>query len=311
MTDHILVDANSVSHAAHQGTLLKAGDQETQAIYGMVKFSRVMKVRYPFAKIIYLWDGRSWRKDEDTEYKANRTDDSKKRADRARFKTQAPFIRKALTLLAQPQMFALNLEADDLAGMMAPRLTRQGHFVRLITGDRDWLQLVSPLCVWEDHREETRKVNHSGFQAKTGYPNVTQFVQSKALQGDTSDNLPGVGAIGEKGAADLLSVWGDVRTFLADTDRAGTYKSKRPDAKKLPKAFEDFAKMEDRQKKFFHNMRMMDLAGDIPAPVKLTLNKGVFQPDGFKSLCNELGFHSIAGEKTWGNWIEPFSKGQN
>ena len=303
MTERILVDANSVSHAGHQGTVLKAGDQETQAILAVVKFARAIRVKNPAAQIIYLWDGKSWRKDLSEAYKSNRTDTPAKVEDRRRFKTQAPFIRKALTLMGQTQMFAINLDADDLAGILVPKFLAKGEKVQLITGDQDWLQLVSPGVTWSDHRKEDRFVTHKSFTDYTGYPTVEQFVQSKALKGDTSDHLPGVGKIGEVGAKDLLEVWGNVSWFLADTDRAATYLAKRE--KKMPKAFTDFAALTERQEIFYLNMRMMNLLGELPAPEKLTLSKGKFDREGFKSLCHELAFQAITRPNVFDAWVAP------
>lgn len=320
--DRVLIDLNSVAHAAHQGTVLKAGDQETQAVFGTIKSIRTYRIRNPRAKLVGLWDGASWRKSHDPEYKANRTDDAKKREDRARFKSQMPFLRKALRQLSVPQLFAINLEADDLAAILSKRYSAQGDFVRLISGDRDWLQLVDENVVWEDHRDETRKVNIRSFKNATGYDTALQFVQSKALQGDTSDNLKGVGKIGEVGAADLISVWGRVEAFLADPNPRATWEANPPMAVKVdelgvevsrkpkgyPKALDDFHKNDDRQSRFFHNMHMMNLLGELPAPEKLSLVKGDFDSDGFRSLCHELGFSSIYREQAFDTFTEPFRK---
>jgi 5'-3' exonuclease len=302
--DRILVDANSIGHAAHQGVILSAGDQETQAVYGFIKAIRAMLVRNPASSILCLWDGLSWRKAKSEVYKANRQDTSDKRDSRERYASQAPFIRSALKHLGVPQLMASNLEADDLAALLVRKAVAQGDFIRLVTGDQDWLQLVGPNCIWEDHRDSSRRVNQDSFGAKTGYPSIAQFIQSKALTGDTSDNLPGVGQIGDKGAKVLLDTWGSVQWFLADPDRAATHLERV--GKKLPKAFADFAAMEDRQARFFHNMHMMDLTGDLPAPERMVLSKGEYNPEAFKGICHELGFASIFRPDKFDLWVEPF-----
>lgn len=319
--DRVLVDLNSVAHAAQQGTVLRAGGQETQAVFGTLRNMRALKVRYPQASIIGLWDGKSWRKSHDANYKANRVDTAEKREERARYESQMPYLRKALRSLGMPQVFALNLEADDLASILSRRYTSAGGFVRLITGDQDWIQLVNERCIWEDHREETRKVNYNSFKNYTGYATPLQFVQSKALQGDTSDNLKGVGKIGEKGALDLIGVWGRVEAFLADPDPKVTWDAKPPMAEKkdkdtgavslkpkgYPKALDDFHKnVENRQANFFHNMKMMSLLGELPEPTKLTVVKGEFAPQDFKRVCHELGFSSIYRDGAFENYTRPF-----
>ncbi len=284
-----------------------AGDQMTQAVYGTLRSVRALKVAHPESSMLVLWDGLSWRKKESEVYKANRQDNAEKREARRRYVTQTPFIRKALKHLAVPQLAAANMEADDLAAMLVRRACEQGDFIRLVTGDQDWLQLVGPNCIWEDHRDSAKRVNVNSFKAKTGYPDATRFVQAKALQGDVSDNLPGVGGIGEKKAADLLEVWGRVEAFLADPDPAATYKLKRPDVKTFPKVFKEFHQNDgQRQEKFFHNHAMMNLCGDLPAPERMVLAKGEFNADAFKAVCHELGFVSIHRPDRFDDFVEPF-----
>ena len=305
MHERILVDANSLGHAAHQGTVLKVGDQETQAIFGVIKAARNFKMEYPGASLNFLWDGYSWRKKVSTEYKANRTSNAKLAEAAARYKTQVPIIKNALNLLGIPQVTAANLEADDLAGILSRRYVKAGEFVRMVSGDRDWWQLVQENCIWEDHRTD-KIVTFRNFPEHSGYSDVTKFIQSKALQGDTSDNLKGVGMIGEKKATDLIEIWGSVQWFLADPDREGTWGSKRDG--KMPKAFNDFAAMEERIGKFYENMRLMSLQdGCIPAPENLQIDKGELNRDGFKQLCQELGFVSIYSNG-FDQWIKPFIK---
>jgi 5'-3' exonuclease len=319
--DRVLIDLNSVAHAAHQGTVLKAGDQETQAVFGTLRTIRTYKARWPHAQFIGLWDGKSWRKAHDPEYKDNRLDDEEKRQNRARFNSQMPFLRKALQYLALPQLFALNLEADDLAALLSKKYSANGDLVRLITGDQDWLQLVTPNVIWEDHRLDERKVNIKNLEKYTGYADVIQFVQAKALEGDVSDNLKGVGGIGEKGSKDLLSVWGRVEAFLADVDPGATWASKGltkevkvkgTDQKKVmpkpyPKSLKDFhANVDGRQEKFFHNYYMMNLLGELPKPEGMKLVPGEYSDDRFKSLCHELGFSSIYRAGAFEVFTQPF-----
>lgn len=316
MQTRILIDANSIAHAAHRGTILKAGDQETQAVYNTLKTIRSVRVRYPTATLLTLWDGKSWRKEKSTVYKANREDKPEKVEERRRLKTQMPYLRKGLALLGVPQLFAFNLEADDLAAHLTQRYVAAGDTVRLISGDQDWLQLVGPRCVWEDHRDEAKKVNAASFKEWTGVETPIQFVQLKALQGDTSDNLPGVGGIGEVKALQLIQVWGRVETFLADTNPEATWKakgltnSKSGKPEPFHKALKDFhADVDGRHAKFFHNMLMMDLiSGHQPAPERMTLSKGELNPEGFLGMCHELAFSSIYREGAFEAFIAPFRK---
>ena len=324
MALRILIDANSIAHAAHRGTVLKSGDQETQAIFGTIKTIRSIRVRYPDATIIILWDGKSWRKAQSTVYKGNREDTAEKVQERKRLNTQTPLLRKALSLLGIPQLFALNLEADDLAAHLTERYVAANDQVRLVSGDQDWIQLVGSNCVWEDHRDEAKKVNAASFKKWTGVDTPIQYVGLKALQGDVSDNLPGVGGIGEVKALQLMQVWGRVEAFLADTDPAATWKAagviaettnKKTGAvtqKPAPfhKALQDFhSNTTGQHEKFAANLVMMDLiTGYQPAPERMVLNKGGLDEDGFLSLCRELAFSSIYREPLFDTFVTPFRK---
>lgn len=314
--DTVLIDMNSVGHAAHRGTVLKSGDQETQAIYGTLKTIRSLRVRHPDALILGLWDGRSWRKDQSDVYKGNRTDTPEKVEERRRYKSQAPYIRRGLRLLGIPQLFAINLEADDLAGHLAAKYSREGSLVRLISGDQDWIQLVNASCIWEDHREETRKVNVKSFENFTGVKTPKQFVQMKAMTGDQSDNLPGVGAIGDERALTIIKIWGSVEDFLADPDPASTFLERYevPEGKQAPKTFPKYFRdfhgnVDGRHEKFAHNYKMMSLIDNYaPAPEKITLLKGELDEDGYRTLCHELAFSSIYRDQAFDAFVAPFKK---
>jgi 5'-3' exonuclease len=300
MRDLVLIDANSIGHAAHQSTVLKAGDQNTQAIFGAIKAVRNYQIRYPQSALVCLWDGLSWRKAVSKTYKANRRDDPKKVAVADDYVAQAKMIRKALRLLGISQAFARNLEADDLAAYFVRRSDQRR--VRLITGDRDWLQLVTLNVTWEDHRDDSRFCDHRSFHRFTGYQSPQRFAQGKALQGDASDNLKGVGRLGDVKARELLEVWGDVRTFLASSDPGGYYQERQ--GRKMHKAFADFHADPERQRVFFENMRLMSLLGDLPEPEGLGFVREAPQPEAFRNLCAAYGFRSILA--SFDTFVAPF-----
>lgn len=302
----IIIDGNSIGFAAHQGTRLNAGGQQTQAIFGMIKTIHKVQREKRDAKITVLWDGRSWRHTATDGYKATRSDDPKKVAERNEYKRQRPHIARGLKLLGVDQVIAFNLEADDLAPLLVDRFSQQGDLITLLTGDKDWLQLVKPGVVWQDHKQD-RKCTHADFQMFTGYENVRQFVQGKALQGDTSDNIPGVGGIGEKGAQDFMMCFGSVECFMNETkDYLTKVYCEKTGAKKFPKKFQDhFDNLLEFKKRYEHNMMLMDLHSPlIPKPQKLTVNKGELDIPGFEIFCGEFGFHTIRRDVK--NFTEPF-----
>jgi len=300
MKHYLIIDGNSIGFAAHNTTVLTVAGKQVQAIFGFLRTVRKMVETYGSGGVLILWDGKSWRKEAYSFYKADRDKDPKIAAARAHYKTQRPSIARACKLLGLPQLFAPNLEADDLAGMLVPRAVAKGARVTMATGDQDWLQLVQPGVVWMDFVRE-KIVTTKNFQEFTGYVNAAAFLQGKALRGDSSDKIPGVGGIGEKGAAEMLEKWGSVEGFL-EAFNGG--KIEKP-GKKLVTFATNAAGGVDN---FHRNMEIMDLRSPaIPKPTKLHKTAKPLDEEGFTEFCAELAFHSILRELD--KWLTPFKKG--
>lgn len=291
--DKTLIDGNSVGYHHHQiGRVLKAGDQQTQAVFGSLQAIRNIATRRRGTSLIVLWDGRSWRKDVYTSYKAQREATPQQRQAREDYTSQTPYLKRALKALGIGQASAANLEADDLASLMVDRATRSGERVALYTRDRDWLQLVRKGVVWYDHADENR-IAQSNFEEETGFATPFQFAQSKALIGEPGDlgSGSGVGGIGKKKAEEILSIWPTVEAFLADPNPH----SKWTASKTFPRALEEFRLDSAKQERFARNMRLIDIStpANIPAPLGLSVVKGLYDRNAFIEVCRELGFHSF------------------
>lgn len=300
MANHILlVDGNSIAHANHSMNPLTCGDMQVQAIFDFLKSMRHMLASIPGRpEPIVLWDGRAqWRIDLYPEYKGNRVAvDREQEERRAAFDRQTPFIEAALRTLGVTQMRSPRLEADDLAGHMARRLSAAGKQVTLVSGDRDWIGLVDENVSWYDPIRD-RSVDAGNLLDKTGYFTPQAYVQGKALQGDNSDNVAGIAGLGEKGAALFLAQWKDVRRFFAEVD-AGTYtpKARGKTAKSLHP--EQILASPEGRAIFERNLRLMDLAqSPAPAPGELIVQRGAPNPAGFRQLCQRLAFLSILREE--------------
>ncbi len=279
----LIIDGNSLGHAAHNATKLTVGEMQTQAIFGMVKSVKLLAENYPGWNMVVLWDGKAhWRLDLHSEYKGNRkAKDEKQEAHKQAYKDQSPFVRKALQLLGIRQMLVTSLEADDMAGVLTRRAT--GNVV-LVSGDRDWLQLVRPNVVWFDPIRNY-KVGMGNFTEFTGYFSPREFLEGKALMGDTSDNIPGVGGIGEKGAPEFMAQFKSVENFLKQVDD-GSFVPKK-------KAHQNLASPEGRAA-FDRNLRLMNLL-DAPNPNKedMQVTQPAYSEANFRVLCEKLAFMSI------------------
>lgn len=287
--EHILlIDGNSIGHAAHNATKLHSGDMETQAVFGFIRTMRELRCEYPSSKLMVLWDGRAeWRFALHPSYKSNRDNSPEKVKSKEAYVAQRPYIARALTHLGIRQMTASTHEADDLAGYIVTNVTKEkpNAKITLITGDKDWLQLVRSQVNWRDLRDDSRKINLSNFEDKTGYQNPYQFLEGKCLQGDSSDCIPGVGGIGAVGAPEFIAEFGGVRNFWNMVD-SGEFVPKK-------KAHINLASNEGR-KAFGRNFRMMQLL-KVPKPERnnVSLSNGKFDESAFLELCEELAFSSI------------------
>ena len=283
-----VVDGNSIAHAAHNGSTLTIGDMQVQAVYGFLRSIRALLNTLPESEIICLWDGRAeFRKEIYPDYKANRNSlDPKQEASRAAFKRQSPFIVKALSYLGVRQARCAHLEADDLAGFLVPKLGLSGRKVTMVSGDKDWIQAVNTDITWFDPIRD-RSCRGSNFLEFTGYESPLAFVQGKALIGDSSDNITGVGGIGKVGAPLFLARWKNVYRFLKEGGDS-----------KLTKAEANLFSPEGRQV-FERNMNLMDWKRS-PKPLKgeIVYESTEVRTDLFEEMCRELAFNSITRELT-------------
>lgn len=309
LTGFILVDCNSLGHAFHNSAKLTVGDFQTQAIFGVVKAVRELMTSMPDRRLIVLWDGRAeWRKAIYPDYKGNRKPLTAEQAkDKEAYKKQVPILQAALERLGVEQKLNYGAEADDLAGFLVPRLVAGGCHVLLVTGDRDWLQMVGPKVVWNDPRSGGHTVTHDVFLEKTGFSDPVAFLDGKAIQGDTSDNIEGIAGIGEKTAADLLAEFGGVQRFLSMVDTGAYTPKKRKSKKAVSKHPEEVLASPEGRAIYERNIKLMDLLRvPVPDPVKMHKFNQSFDPEGFRVICTRLAFISIL--KDFNNFVRPFGQ---
>ncbi|HRJ06728.1 MAG TPA: DNA polymerase I [Candidatus Saccharibacteria bacterium] len=122
------------------------------------------------------------------------------------FYEQVPILHRLLDAFGWPLYEIDDYEADDIMGAFAVQATKKGIETCLLTSDLDVLQLVGPLThvyAMKSGLANIELYNPETFEEKYGL-DVEQFLDLKALKGDSSDNIPGVPGIGEKGAIQLL-----------------------------------------------------------------------------------------------------------
>ncbi|MFZ1250322.1 MAG: DNA polymerase I [Candidatus Microsaccharimonas sp.] len=124
----------------------------------------------------------------------------------ADFYAQVPILHELLDAFGWPFYELDDYEADDILGAFAEQATEKGIETYLLTSDLDALQLISPttkVYAIKNGLSNIEEFDVVAFENKYGI-DVEQFLDLKSLKGDSSDNLPGVPGIGEKGAIQLL-----------------------------------------------------------------------------------------------------------
>lgn len=122
------------------------------------------------------------------------------------FYAQIPLLHELLQAFGWPLYELDDYEADDIMGALAAQASKQGIETQLITSDLDMLQIISPLThvyALKKGLSNIELFHPESFEEKYSIT-VEQFLDMKALKGDSSDNIPGVPGIGEKGAIQLL-----------------------------------------------------------------------------------------------------------
>lgn len=203
----------------------------------------------------------------------------------ADFFAQIPILRQLLEAFGWPLLEVDNYEADDIMGTLARQAEQQGVETILISSDLDMLQMVSPLTKMYALKKgfsQVEKFDIDFFEQKHGIK-VGQFLDFKALKGDSSDNIPGVPGVGETTAIKLLQDYGTLKNIYDHLDeQKGALKTKLENGKNSAFMSRDVARiMFDAPVKF--DPKTMDVTKYEPAKIVEILQKLEF-----KSLIAKL-----------------------
>ena len=151
--------------------------------------------------------GRTFRDDLAEDYKANRAPMPPDLVE------QVPLIHEACVALGVPVLTAEGFEADDVIGTLALKAAADGYDVAIVTGDKDFFQLVGGRIRVFNPRDEGTWYDPAGVVEKFGVA-PEKVVDVLALMGDAVDNVKGVPGIGDKGARDLIAQFGSLDALL-------------------------------------------------------------------------------------------------
>ena len=202
-----LIDGTAYIHRAYHAIrgLSNSKGLPTNAIFGFTRILiKLMQDRDPhYAAMFFDAKGPTFRHDFYKEYKANRPAMPEDMA------VQIPYIKDVTTAYQLPIIEMEGFEADDLIGTYARIAEQKGFAVVMVTGDKDFLQLITgKTIIWDPMKEKT--IDMHTIREEYGVE-PHQMIDVMGLSGDTTDNIPGVPGIGQKTALDLIKAHGDMK----------------------------------------------------------------------------------------------------
>ena len=216
----LLIDGHSILNRAFYGLpdLTNSEGLHTGAVYGFLNILfRLMDEEQPdYLTVAFDVHEPTFRHKIYPEYKGTR------KAMPEELREQVPLMKEVLDSMNICRMEKPGLEADDILGTIAKRGEREGMEVRLVSGDRDLLQIATEhICVRipKTKAGKTEIENYFAKDVEELYKvNPIQFIELKALMGDSSDNIPGVPKVGEKTAIELMTTYGSIENIYNNLD---------------------------------------------------------------------------------------------
>ncbi len=212
MSKIVLIDGHSILNRAFYGVpdLTNAKGLHTNAVYGFLNilFKILDEEKPDYLTVAFDVKAPTFRHEMYEAYKGTRKPMPEE------LREQVPVIKDVLVAMGVRIVEKAGYEADDLLGTIAKRSEREGMEVSLVSGDRDLLQIATDKIKIRIPKTKGGKTEIEDYYAKdveAAYQ-VTplQFIELKALMGDTADNIPGVPKVGTKTATDLMVTYGSL-----------------------------------------------------------------------------------------------------
>jgi DNA polymerase I len=210
-----LLDGSSYIHRAYHAirNLQNANGFPTNAIFGFTQMLlKLLSDKSPERMaVVFDAKGPTFRHDLYEDYKANRPPMPEDMA------VQLPFIRKVVENLGIAMLQESGYEADDIIGTLARVGESKGFHVVVISGDKDFRQLIRPrVSMWDTMKDKV--TDYESLKTAYGFE-PEKFIDVMGLSGDSSDNIPGVRGVGEKTAISLVQEFGSLEGVFESLDR--------------------------------------------------------------------------------------------
>ena len=278
----LLVDGHSILNRAFYGMpdLTNAKGIHTGAVYGFLNilFSQLDELKPDYLTVAFDVHAPTFRHDAYEAYKGTR------KAMPEELRQQVPLIKQMLGAMGIVTCEQAGLEADDILGTLARKAEARDMDVVLLSGDRDLLQIATDrICIRIPRTRQGQTVIDDFYAAQVleSY-GVTplQFIEVKALMGDSSDNIPGVPKVGEKTATQLIRDYGSVDGVYTHLGEI-----------KKPALHKNLAENEDKARLSLY-LAAIKTDCDVDLDLEKASAGDYYTREAFE-LCTELGFKNF------------------
>ena len=283
------MDANALLHRAWHAIPPMSGPDGTMvnAAYGIVSVVFKLISQEKPGAFIACWDtaAPTFRHEQYEEYKATREKKEQELYD------QIPIAKELLHAIGIPSFSKDGFEADDLIGTFSRMGSEKGYSVCIVTGDRDALQLVDDdvkVLAFKKGVSETKIYDAKLVEEEYGVT-PEQLIDWKAIRGDSSDNIPGIKGIGEKGATELVQEYGDLDGIIKAAKNA------KSDMKESLREKILASEKQGRQAR-----ELVTIDRHVPIKASIQDFKGEANHEAFTALAGTYGFRSLIARWPFG-----------
>lgn len=277
----VLIDGNSIAYRAFFALPLLNNDKGvyTNAVYGFTTMLlKIIEEEKPTHMLVAFDAGKTtFRHKTFVEYKGGRQKTPPELSE------QFHLIRELLDVFSVKRFELENYEADDIIGTLAKQVSNEEDWeVKVFSGDKDLLQLVSPKVTVALTRKGISNVDtyDEAFVSEKYGLTPTQIIDMKGLMGDPSDNIPGVPGVGEKTAIKLLKEFGTVEKVLESIDSVSGKKLKE--------------NLTENKEKALMSKELATIFCEVPLTITTEeLAFGEYDETKVVSLFRELDFQSL------------------
>ena len=248
---------------------------DTSAVFGFVNTMQDLLKREQPTHIAVCFDppgGKTFRHENYEPYKANREKTPEG------ILVAVPYIKRILQAYNIPIFEVEGFEADDVIGTLSHQAEQQGFFTYMVTGDKDFGQLVTPnIKIFNPGKNEVMGVEE--VNAKYGIERPTQLIDILGLMGDTADNIPGCPGVGPKNAEKLIQQYGSIENLLEHTSELKGAQKQR---------------IEDNAEQIRLSKWLATIITDVPVTLEAdALRREPVDMDALRRVFTELEFRTL------------------